>query len=242
VVAWLMVEDTAHQPATVSATTGLTLTTASFSPEAGTLLVAVVIIDSGPSSAASSVMSDTATGSWTVLKRQNTSTASVSGAVEIQARYCSTAPGAITATATLTGSGGGLLSVACVRHARPDTMQKGNVNGAAASGTQTPALAVAATVLGSRIYGGILRWSAATGVTMNAQTTQIATLANATNGTNYTSCKGNADNTAVAAVTYGATDAASTFQLAFAEIQPLWDTAVTERVAINRAVQTSSWW
>jgi hypothetical protein len=211
-------EDTANQPVPVHATVR-TATTASFTPQAGTLLVALCSVD-GAASLVTTTMTDSAAGTWTLLKRQNTVAAGVGGAAEVWCRYLVSAPGALTVTDTWTANGanGGNLTVRCLLGADP--VQNGATGGV--GGTPVaPSAAIVPTVLTSWVYGANLNYSTNASMTANAITTRIDQFQDATNGDTWCNFKATAATASLSSTTYGFTNANASYNTALAEILPL---------------------
>jgi hypothetical protein len=103
-------EDTGNQPVAVHPTGASPATTAAFTPQAGTLLVAMVGINGPSGTAITATITDSLSGGWTLLKRQNTSS-SMGGTAEVWCRYLSSAPGSMTVTSTWTGGDTGATLV-----------------------------------------------------------------------------------------------------------------------------------
>lgn len=213
-------EDTSNQPAAVHAG-GTTGTTGSFTPPASRLLAALVAVDGNSGSATTVTVSDTASGTWQLLRRTNSSVAGLGGSAEVWIRDCITSPGAITVTASWAGGGGaagGNLVVRTLIGAAPVASQTGATGGA--SGTPgTVAASVTPNTLGSRIYGAALDYTSAITMTVNANTTGIDQFVDTTNGDTWAVFKASADTASLSATSFGYSTSAS-FNLAAAEILP----------------------
>lgn len=210
-------EDTANQPASVHST-NMTATTASFSPQANTLMVALVSADgAGGASATTAAVTDSLSGTWTLLKRQNNTGGGVGGSAEVWCRYVSSAPGSVTVTATwnTNGAAGGALTVRCLLGA--NSTQPGAVGGT--GGTPVaPTATLTPTVIGSWVYGANLNFSASTSMTANANTTRIDQFQDTTNGDNWNSFKGATAVASLSSTTYGYTNSNTSYNTAAAEI------------------------
>jgi hypothetical protein len=206
-------EDTGNQPVAVHPTGASPATTAAFTPQAGTLLVAMVGINGPSGTAITATITDSLSGGWTLLKRQNTSS-SMGGTAEVWCRYLSSAPGSMTVTSTWTGgdTGATLVVRSLLGASSVQTGATAGVGGAsiAPNTTLTP------TQIGSWIYGALLDWSAATAMTANANTT----INDATNGDTYAALKAATASAALSSTSYGCTTANAAYNVAFAEILP----------------------
>jgi hypothetical protein len=235
-------EDTTNQPVPVHAT-GLTATTASFTPANATLLVALVSVDGG-ATATSTVLTDSVAGTWTLLKRQNAVGGGVGGAAEIWCRYLVTSPGAMTVTDVWTANGqnSGNLTVRCLLGA--SSTQTGATAGTGA-GTIAPTVAITPTVLNSWVYGAILDYQSAASLTPNAITTRIDQFQDAVNGDTWANWKATAATTSLSSTTYGFTNANSAFNTAAAEILPLAGGGAVVQpppVIVGQAIGRASTW
>jgi hypothetical protein len=217
VATWRLNED-AVQPAVVTLASGTPVTTGSFTPRAGQLVLALVVVDGPASTSATGTITDSTSGVWTLLKRSNVTGATAGGSCEIWSRYISTAPGAMTVSCACSPSAGGEIAIRVLNGAAP--VQNGLTagNGGAAI---TPTLSMAGTKLGSRVYGTIERWTSSTAATLNAATTSINSFSNVGNGTWFGSFRGTNDTGDLTAVTFGSSDASSSWQIAAVEILPL---------------------
>lgn len=216
---WKLSEDTTVQPPGVSASSGATFSTASFTPRAGQLLVAMVIADGGPSTVVTAAVTDSTGGTWTLLRRSNTSSASIGGSTEVWCRYLNTAPGAMTVTCTSSTTAGGLIVVRVLNGAAPVQPGATAIQG---GGTVASTVPLAATSIGSRVYGLIELWNSSTAQTVSGVTTAVSTFSNTTNGTWYAAFRSTDDNSSTAAVAYGVTGGATTaWQIVAVEIRAL---------------------
>jgi hypothetical protein len=217
VATWRLNEDAA-QPAVATLASGTPVTTGSFTPRAGQLVLALVVVDGPASTSATGTITDSTGGTWTLLKRSNVTGATAGGSCEIWSRYISTAPGAMTVSCACSPSAGGEVAIRILNGAAP--VQNGLTagNGGAAI---TPALSMAGTKLGSRVYGTIERWTSTTAATMNGNTTSINSFPNSGNGTWFGSFRGTNDTGDLTAVSFGSSDASSSWQIAAVEILPL---------------------
>jgi hypothetical protein len=220
-------EDTGNQPVAVHNAGVSPATTASFSPQAGTLLVAMTAMNGPTGTPITATISDSLAGGWTLLKRQNTST-SMGGSAEIWCRYLAAAPGAMTVTSTWTGAdtGGSLVVRSLLGASSTQNGATAGVGGAsiAPNTTLTP------TQIGSWIYGALLDWSAATAMTANANTSIIDQFNDATNGDTYAALKAASASAALSSTSYGCTTANAAYNVAFAEILASTSLVVGARV------------
>lgn len=208
-------EDTGNQPVPVHTSGGSPATTASFSPQAGTLLVAMFGANGPSGTAITATISDSLSGGWTLLKRQNTST-SMGGTAEVWCRYLSSAPGSMTVTSTWTGADTGAnLVVRSLLGAA--SVQNGATAGNGGSSI-APNVSVTPTQIGSWIYGALVDWTASTTMVNNANTTIIDQFNDTTNGDTYAGMKANAATSSLSATSYGCTNVNAAFNIAFAEI------------------------
>lgn len=189
-------------PATVTAT-GSTTTTASFTPPANSLLVAIVSVNNASGSGTvTGTVSDSVSSTWTVVKRQ---TSTGFGTAEVWMMDAGSSPSA--RTVTLTGTSSGVhLSVLALTGA-------GNLAAQGAVTTGITGTAYTASVtnvgVGSLLVGALCRSSTAVTLTANAFTTAISTVSDATNGATYASFRSPTNTTTQTGPTYGFTNAAS---------------------------------
>ena len=170
----MAITEDASTPAIVSGTGSggtNTIVTASFTPPANTLLVALV----GNVSSLTSptiALSDSVSGTWTQAV-QAISTASFFGLVKIYYRYLSSAPGAMTVTGTYTNAGGRFLAVRVLNGAK--SVQTGAGTGSTVNGTNTTAgtTSITTTITGSQVYGLSNDTSANTPLTLNGSTSLL---------------------------------------------------------------------
>jgi hypothetical protein len=166
-------EDASTPPAATKTVTSATMavTTASFSPPAGTLLVATLDITHA-SGTPSVTMSSTIAGNpaWTTGPALNAGT----NYAAVFYLYLASAPGAITVTATnsTSQSQNGQLSVRVVTGA---ASAQGGAGSNTASGTSTSFTgSVTTTETGSRVYLAVAANAAESSITPNGATTTIA--------------------------------------------------------------------
>lgn len=208
-------EDTGSQPAAVHTSAGTPATTASFSPQAGTLLVAMIGTNGPSGTAVTATITDSLSGSWTLLKRQNTST-SMGGTAEIWCRYLNTAPGSMTVTGSWTGADlGANFVVRCLLGASPT---QNGATAATGGSSIAPNTAISPAQFGSWVYGALMDWTASTTMVANANTTIIDQFNDTTNGDTYAALKASASTSTLSSTSYGCTNVNAAFNIAFAEI------------------------
>lgn len=179
-------------------------TTASFTPEAGALLVALVSGDGNSSATVTASVTDSLSGTWTLLKRQNAGvTGVVGGTAEV---WCRDSPGTAL-TVSVTGSAqqqpGGQLIVRTLIGAKATAQQNGATGGAT---TQAAAVQVSvAAGTGNRIYGAAFNFDTSTVMTPLANTTVINAFSDATNGDTWEAFKSSADTAGTATYGYSTT-------------------------------------
>lgn len=177
-------------------------TTASFTPESGALLVALVSGDGAANSPITGAVTDSLGGTWTLLKRQNAGTATLGGLAEV---WCRDSPGtALTVSVKNNnelgaGSTGGQLVVRTLIGALAAASQTGATGGASPS-TGAVQVSVAAGT-GNRVYGAAFNYDTSTAMSALANTTVISAFADTTNGDDWEAFKSSADTAGTA--TYG---------------------------------------
>lgn len=192
-----IVEDSST-PATVSVSAN-NATSASFSPPAGSLLVAIASFARTSSGTMTMAMSDTGSHTWSTGVLFNN--ASFPEIVGVFYTYLTTAPGSITTTVTTTGSGTaeGILATRVLLGAA--VTQNGASNSAHA--TNTASISVTTTQQGSVVYGGVSDGGSNAALTVNGVTTQLAQQDDATTGTSTAVFKATSATTTPGATTYG---------------------------------------
>ena len=190
------------QPAPVQFTGAWTSaqTTASFTPESGALLVALVAADGGPSpSTPTASITDSLSGSWTLLKRQNTVGTGLAGTCEV---WCRDSPNAAM-TVSVTGSGGtqpgGQLVVRTLIGAKATASQNGATAGASPNAGAVQVSVAAGT--GNKIYGAAFNFDTSTAMTPLGNTSVISQFSDSTNGDDWEAFKSSGDTAGTA--TYG---------------------------------------
>jgi hypothetical protein len=201
--------------------TGTTATTAAFTPEASSLLVALVAADGlsgGPATTAT--VSDSLSGSWTLLVRKNAFNGSapfLGGTVEVWIRDIGSSPASMTVTASGWSANGGNLTVRTLIGALPVAQQPGATGSAGSTGI-APTVTLTPTQIGSRIYGAALDYTTNATLTANANTTSIDQFVDAGNGDTWATFKASADTVSLTSTAYGYTNGNAEYQLAAAEI------------------------
>src|SRR3954447_25702740 len=213
-----IVED-ASSPAIASTSAATTVTTASFTPPAGSLILALVGSDGTAGVNTIIIMSDSLSGTWTLLKRTNVSTngpPAVGGTAEIWVRDATNSPMTVTATQSGGTFVGMAMTVKVLTGAATRTAQTG-VTGGVGGGSFPPATVTLTPGTGNRIYGVSIYWASATARTVNASTTKINEFLDTSNGDAYTTFKSSADTTG-ASVTVGYTNPVDPYNISVAEI------------------------
>jgi hypothetical protein len=219
-----------------------TATTASFSPQAGTLLVLLAGVLGANNAATTVVVTDSLSGVWSLLKRQNTNSGvGVGGSAEVWCRYLASAPGTMTVTAAWsTGLTGGDVVVRCLLGAA--STQTGATGGTGGDSV-APTATLTPTVLGSWVYGACEDWTSDPLLVANAVTTAIDQFDDTSNGDVYGIFKGTVATAALVSTAYGFTNANAGFNTAAAEILPAGATAAQPSpLIIGQAVGRASLW
>jgi hypothetical protein len=212
-------EDSSAPAAVHSATTSGT--TASFSPPANSLLVVMVAVDGTAGTATTVAVSDSGSHTWTLKKRQNTTTSSapvVGGSAEVWECQLTTAPGSITVTASWStnGAAGGNVVTKVLTGAATD--QSTAATGGTGGGSVAPTATLTPTQVGSHIYGACLDYATNASLTANSNSTLIDQFLDVSNGDTWAAFKGSADTTSLTSTAYGFTNANSAFNTAAVEI------------------------
>jgi hypothetical protein len=230
-------EDTSNQPVAVHVTSATTGTTASFSPGAATLQLALVAVNGPNNSATTVVMSSSVAGTWTLLKRENINTGvTTGGSTEVWCRYFGSAPGSMTVTATwTTGAVGGNLVVRSLLGAAP--VQPG-ASGATGGDSVAPTATLTPTKFGSWIYGASLAWVSAITFTANAASSVVDQFVDSTNGGTWATFKGSAATSSLVSTAYGFSNGSASYNTAAAEILP----AVVQPTIIGQSISRATIW
>lgn len=237
-------EDTSHQPVAVHSTTK-TATTASFTPGDSTLLVALVAVDGSATVTTTAAVTDSLSGTWTLLKRENVKiTGTLGGSAEVWCRYLVSSPGAMTVTSSWSTNGqpGGNLVVRSLLGADPT--QPG-ATGASGAASIAPTATLTPTVIGAWVYGAILDYTTNATLGANSDTTIIDQYIDASNGDTWATIKGAIAVASLTSTTYGCTNASADYNIALAEILPLAGGAAVVQpgpVVLDQAIGRSSIW
>ncbi|MDF3280929.1 hypothetical protein [Gordonia sp. N1V] len=227
----ISVDATNSPSAVTSNSSNPVLTTASFTPQSQTLVVAVVCTATSASNPTSTVV-DSAGNSFTLLVRSNNGGAGGADGVEVWCRYYATAPGSITVKATTANSThGGEMSVKSVLGASPVQSGVTVANYAASTAAATPAAT-------SLVFGGVTDWSAANTLSSpTAATTSLSHLGTSAGDDLYTfqgSCSGSS-------TTYGYTGASNGMTYVTIGLAEIQAAPVTfDAIASNSNYSTSS--
>jgi hypothetical protein len=217
-----IVED-GSTPAVVPKTAVGSVATASFSPPANSLLVAIVSGGFSSSSNETITVSDSGSHTWATG-------ITVSGHARVGIYLCqlTTAPGSITVTAAFTGNAGDeyiavrVLTGAATTQTGAGTAVLNNFNGAGAT------MSVTTTQTGSVVYGISDNYSNVSALTPNAATTLIGTaFIDSTNGSWASAWKSTSATGTPGATTFGGTYTSGTVSMA-AALEILPQTAVAE--------------
>jgi len=218
-------------PATVTrSTSSAALSTASFSPPAGSLLVALSSW-AAASGTQTATITDSGTHTWTLAKRAN---ATGAGDAEISYTYLSSAPGSITVTGTPTS--GGTTEFLSVRVLLGAASTQTGASAAHTSGT-TPTISLTTTTVGSWVYGCMMDLAnSQAALTANASSATITWFNNTTDGENAASFKASAATVTPGATTYGwSAGLTDTYMLAAWEVLPASGTVATSVLSTRAA-------
>lgn len=191
------------QPAavtTTSAWTGAGLTTASFTPESGALLLALVSADGVPTGTTTAAISDSLSGTWTLLGRENVADGTVGGTCEV---WCRDSPGTaltVTVIGSANASNGAQFMVRTLIGAKVAAQQTG-AKGGFESGSGAAIQVSVAAGTGNKIYGAAFNWTNNTAMSPVANTSVINAFSDATNGDSWEIFKSSGDTAGTA--TYG---------------------------------------
>lgn len=191
------------QPAAITWTGTWTTaqTTASFTPESGALLVALVSSASASNAVAGqSSISDSQSGTWTLLRRENTDGTNVFGLCEVWIRNSPGVSMTVSTTGNANTGSGGQFVVRTLIGAFAVASQNGAVNSASFDSAAAVQVSVAAGT-GNKVYGAAVNWQNSTVMTLLANTSNVNNTADSTNGDNWAAFKSSADTAGTA--TYG---------------------------------------
>jgi len=204
----------ASSPASLTNTTVAALTTASFTPPAGSLIVATGVTgNTSGSGAQTGAITDSHGGTWVVDKSLTTAG---DGSVYIFRRTTAVTNVATTVTYTPTGTtaAGNQLSV-CVLDGATGSL------GATASIATAFHTNITPTAIGSFIICAGCNAAASATLALETGFTALLDTADATNGETYGSCYLTAGTVSLSAVTAGWTTTAASAQFVAAEYPPL---------------------
>lgn len=207
----MAIAEDASTPAVSATSAGNgTQTTASFSPPAGSLLVAVAVANYIQSGTSSIALSDSTGGTWTIPT--GAEVAVNDSRIKIGTRYLASAPGAMTVSAAMVLTDGRWLAVRVLTGADPT--QASPVTATANATSTAGGLAMTPTA-GSFVYGGVANTSNSTQtLTANAASVLLTPLSNPSNS--WTAGFRSAAAASGSATTYGGTFTASCIHLLLA--------------------------
>lgn len=217
----MAISESATGPAVVSTMTATTLTTASYTPAAQGLIVAMVATDGVSGTAVTTSVTDSGSHTWTLLARSNNAVSN-GGCAEVWCLWTgANGIGSITTTATQSGgtANGMRLSIRVLLGTGTDVGQNG-ATGTTGGSNVTPTVTITTTVPGSYVYGTAVDFSTNASQTMNANTTLIGQTGDATNLKEYISFKASAATGTPGSTTFGFTNASAAYNIAVAEILP----------------------
>ena len=218
----------ASQPAAVQAM-ATSATTASFSPPAGSLLIALAAYGSGGSGTTTGAITSSPALTWTLQRRTNTSG---EGCSDISTTYLATAPGSMTVTATGTASTSPTLLVVRV------ITGAGQIMGAnSTSSTSTGNSTITTTVIGSMVYGVLMDNSNNDTLTVQAGTTSISVFQDASDGEACAVYKSTAATSSPGSTSFGYTGPANPCLKSLLELLPAIGPSglVIGRTAVGRS-------
>lgn len=221
-----------------------TITSASFSPPARSLLVALVGGGWGNGAAMAATVTDSAGGTWTAaVSAVGTSTAA-RGVAAVFYQYLSSAPGAITVTTSITNTcAGRFLAVRVLNGAASSQASSGTGTLVGLVGTTNPTVSVTTTVAGSVVYGVIDDCGTNLAPTPNAQTVFLpnGNFNDVIDSIDIVAWKSAAATGVTGATTFGGTyPSANKTNIAALEIVPAVITAVTAVTAAGTGVASNA--
>lgn len=218
----MAITEDASSPATISSNSATTVTTASFSPPSGSLLVAMCAGNSTSAGLGSMTVSDSGSHTWTLWIRANSTPSGIGGgSAQIFYTYLSSAPGSITVTGTQSANtfNGTLLTVKVLDGA--SSTQTGATNKTSSTTAVAPTVSLTTTTTGSYVYGAMIDASNNDTLTANSNTTIITQDVDSTNGDTYASFKAASATGTPGATTFGFTAPSTCItNLVVAEILP----------------------
>src|SRR6266540_2781550 len=208
------ITEDASAPATVTSSTNVA-TTASFTPAANSLLVAIA--NAGNNTGVGTItcpVTDSLGSTWTLLKRTNTDPVNGAGSTEVWAMDAGASPAARTVTATGTGGANAVGTSLCVKvltGAKPVASVLGT--SANPNGGNNYTIALTTTTTGSLVVGGLSRITSAVTLTANGSTTAWQSVSDGTNTETYGAWRALNLTGTPGADTYGYTNAAAAAQV-----------------------------
>lgn len=200
-------------PAVLKQTGTGTSTTASFTPPAGSLVLALVgggWKDTGGSFATDAAITDSSGAAWTRGAESLGTSGSIGGCAIAAYTYFAASPGAITVSAAYTDlTGGRYVHVLVLTGARPDQSGAGSATQRKEVASTTWTHDITTTAAGSRVYGVIDNGNLNGTFTANGNSTVLDQYSNSTNSVSQCSYKTSADTASPGAVTVGATSSAT---------------------------------
>jgi hypothetical protein len=204
----------ASSPAVIASISGgnpLITTTASFTPPAGSLLVAMAI--SGRSSGAlqtAITITSSPAQTWTVAANAQGAGADNGGTAQIAYTYLAAAPGATTVTASMTNVSSGRSFLVKVITGAAVSQSGAGVNTRVQATISTDGtISVTTTAPGSLVYGASDAIDGNSALTLNGATTLLNDFSNTTQASRYTHWKSAAVTVTPGATTLGGTYAAA---------------------------------
>lgn len=208
-------------------------------------MVALVAVDGAATLATTAAITDSVSGTWTLLNRRNTIVSgSLGGSAEVWCRYLVSAPGSITVTSTwsVNGQPGGNLVVRSLLGADPT--QPGAI-GSAGAASINPVASLTPTQIGAWVYGAIVDYTTNATLVANANTSIVDQFIDASNGDTWGTLKGATAVSSLSSTSYGCTNASADYNIAFAEILPLAGGAAVVQpgpILLGQAIGRSSIW
>jgi hypothetical protein len=234
----MAITEDASTPVLVSNTSVVgTLTTASFSPPANSLLVAIVACYSSGSNGAITV-TDSGTHTWT---KKLELVAHVT--VAIWECQLTTAPGSITASGAYSNNAGDeFLSVRVLKGAATNQTGAATATNSVTSATTADTYSVTTTQIGSVVYGIADNYNNSSAFTPNAATTVYDTMTDVPNGSYLAGWKSTTATTSPGATTFGGTWGSSCTQGNVAlEILPA-SAFIAPSLIVNKALRRSAFY
>lgn len=150
----MAITEDASTPVIVVGTSATSLTTASFSPPANSLLLAVVGVGWGNTVPTGATVTDSGGHTWTVAATAAGTVSGTGGLAKIAYTYLSSAPGSITVTATFTNlSGGSMLAVRVLTGAASSQAGAGSKTLVGVTNSTVGTVSITTTTTNSLVYG-----------------------------------------------------------------------------------------